>query len=328
MTINANNPPNIHQPHTVAVVVFDGVVPSDFSTPCDIFKYVKLASGQLAYDIKVCGAKRQIETDLFSLRAPFTLSSLQDADTIILPGISDLDQAIPEDLIRAIRRAFVHGTRIASICTGAFILAATGLLNGLNATTHWLAAPELARRYPTIAVDPNVLYVDNGNLLTSAGASAGLDLCLHIIRRDYGATVAADAARSAVMPLVREGGQAQFIQYKQPPNDNDSLQPLLSWIEENLDQNLNVKMIADQVSMSVRSLQRRFVERLGTTPASWILHSRIRRAQHLLETTRHSIEWISVATGFGSIANFRSQFRKKVGTNPREYRRSFNLVEP
>lgn len=328
MTDIAINMPNLNRPHLVAIVVLDGVVPSDFSCPIDIFKHVILENGQPGYEVRVCGVKRQIETGLFSVRPPFTLSALQQADTIILPGISDLDQEIPVTLLRSIRHAFKNGTRIASICTGAFILAATGLLDGARATTHWLAAPELSRRFPDIYVDPNVLYVDNGNLLTSAGAAAGLDLCLHMIRRDYGVAVAVNAARSAVMPLEREGGQAQFIQYKQPSANYGALQPLLSWIEENLRQDLSVRSLANYAAVSVRTLHRRFLEQTGMTPANWILNSRLRYAQFLLETTNQSIEEISESAGFGSEATFREQFRKKFGVSPRTYRRSFNVPEP
>ncbi|WP_371368100.1 GlxA family transcriptional regulator [Sporomusa rhizae] len=327
MTDVAENLPKFNRPHIVAVVVFDGSIPSDFSTPCDVFRHVRLENGQMAYDIKVCGVKRQIDTGLFRMRPPFTLSSLRHADTIIVPGMSDLNQVIPKTLIRALRRAFRQGTRIASICTGAFILAATGLLDGARATTHWLAGPELARRYPTIDVDPNVLYVDNGNLLTSAGAAAGIDLCLHIVRRDYGAATAADAARLTVMPLAREGGQVQFIQYKQPSIANESLQPLLQWIEKNLDQDLCLGVLANQAAMSVRTLHRRFLEQIGITPANWILNSRIRRAQFMLETTCQSVERVSEATGFGSAASFREQFRKKIGTSPSAYRCLFRIIK-
>lgn len=323
----ADNLPKFNRSHIVAVVVFDGVIPFDFATPCDVFRHVRLENGQMAYDIRVCGIKRQIDTGLFKMRPPFTLSSLRHADTIIVPGISDLNQVIPQTLIGALRRAFRRGTRIASICTGAFILAAAGLLDGARATTHWLAAPEFSSRYPAIDVDPNVLYVDNGNLLTSAGAAAGIDLCLHIVRRDYGSAIAAEAARLTVMPLVREGGQAQFIKYKQQLSTNDSLQPLLQWIEENLDQDLGVGVLANQAVMSVRTLHRRFLEQLGITPAMWILNSRIRRAQLMLETTCQSVEMVSETTGFGSTANFREQFRKKIGTSPSAYRCLFKSIK-
>jgi transcriptional regulator GlxA family with amidase domain len=192
-----------------------------------------------------------------------------------------------------------------------------------RATTHWLAAAELARRNPSIDVDPDVLYVDNGQILTSAGAAAGLDLCLHMVRRDYGATVAADAARISVMPLERDGGQAQFIVHAPPAADGESLDPLLRWLEKNLDKELALDEIARRAAMSTRSLSRRFREQTGTTPARWVLALRVRRAQHLLETSGQPVERIAEAVGLGSTATLRDRFRRIVGTSPQAYRRAF-----
>src|SRR6266542_3738893 len=203
------------RPHLVAVVAFDGVVLGDLSTPCEIFGRARGADGHERYDVRICSAMTSGESEHMTLRVPWRLSLLSRADTVIVPGVDDIDRPIPNGLMRSIRRAGDRGTRVASICSGAFLLAATGLLDGLRATTHWRGAPELARRYPKIEVDADVLYVDNGSILTSAGAAAGLDLCLHLIRRDLGSAVAADAARLSVMPLEREGGQAQFIVHDQ-----------------------------------------------------------------------------------------------------------------
>ena len=255
--------------------------------------------------------------------APHTLAGLRNADTIIVPGITDLDIAIPDAIIRGLRHAHQRGARIASVCSGAFILAATGLLCGLKATTHWLAAEELSQRYSNIEVDANVLYVDNGQILTSAGAAAGLDLVLHMIRTDFGAAVAARTARLAVMPLERAGGQAQFIEPRPPVSSHGSLQPLLVWIENNLCSDLRVATLAEKGAMSIRSLHRRFAEQTGVTPARWVLHARIRRAQQLLETTSLSVEQVSHESGFGSSATFRERFHDSVGTSPLAYRRTF-----
>ena len=176
----------------------------------------------------------EVDAGAFTLRAPWGLDALAEADTIILPGCADPTLPVPPEVLDALRAAAARGTRIASICVGAFVLAATGLLDGLRATTHWLGAAALAATHPEVDVDPDVLYVDNGQFLTSAGAAAGLDLCLHMIRRDHGSAVAADAARLSVMPLEREGGQAQFIVHEQPPSpDGTTLEPLLRWMEEN-----------------------------------------------------------------------------------------------
>ena len=197
----------------------------------------------------------------------------------------------------------------------------------LKATTHWLAAEELARRYPQIDVNPDVLYVDNGKILTSAGAAAGLDLCLHIVRRDFGAEFAARTARFAVMPLERAGGQAQFIVHDAPTvNDKTAIGTLLLWIEKNLHKELSLPVIARQAAMSPRTLSRRFAERVGATPANWVATARVRRAQQLLETTRLSVEEVALHSGFGSASVLREHFGGIVGTSPVSYRRSFGVA--
>ena len=195
-----------------------------------------------------------MRTTDFEIRLRAGLEALERADTIIVPGIADIDAPVPRELVQALRAAAERGARLASICSGAFLLAATGLLAGKRATTHWLAAAELARRYPAIEVDPNVLFVDEGNLLTSAGATAGIDLCLHLVRRDFGAAVAANTARMAVVALEREGGQAQFIVHPPPPSDGESLAPLLAWIEQNLHRDLSLFALARRAAMSTRTL--------------------------------------------------------------------------
>jgi len=203
------------------------------------------------------------------------------------------------------------------------VLARTGVLNGLKATTHWRAAAELARRYPEIDVSPEVLYVDNGAILTSAGASAGLDLCLHLVRRDLGAEIAARTARLAVMPLERAGGQRQFI-VQEPPNVCDNtIGPLVLWIDQNLHEELSLARIARQAAMSTRTLSRRFVERVGATPAQWVAHARVRRAQRLLETTTLSVEEVAAHSGFKSTSVLREHFSMIVGTSPLAHRRNF-----
>src|SRR5207253_4542297 len=196
-------------------------------TPCEIFGRVRDRDGRALYDVRICSMASEVKSEHVTLRVPWRLSSLSRADTVIVPGIADLDQSVSEELLRAIRRAVDRGARVASICSGAFVLAATGALDGMRATTHWRGAAELARRYPQIDVDADVLYVDNGHVLTSAGAAAALDLCLHLVRRDLGAEVAAAAARAAVMPLERAGGQAQFIVHAPPTSDGIAIGPLL-----------------------------------------------------------------------------------------------------
>ncbi|MER6995588.1 helix-turn-helix domain-containing protein [Streptomyces sp. NPDC000410] len=310
--------------HTVAVLALDGVIPFDLSTPIDVFGRARLPDGRPAYQVRVCAIEDEIDTGSFTLRAPWGLDTLADADTVVLPGCAKPWEPVPDEVIDAVRRAAADGTRIASICVGSFILAATGLLDGLRATTHWLGADGLARMYPRIEVDPDVLYVDNGQFLTSAGSAAGLDLCLHMIRRDYGSAVAADAARLSVMPLEREGGQAQFIVHQQPPTPSGAtLEPLLRWMEENARRELTLADIAARAGMSPRTVNRRFREQTGTTPLQWLHRARIRQAQHLLETTAHPVDRIASQVGFGSPTAFRDRFKRQVGTSPHAYRRAF-----
>jgi transcriptional regulator GlxA family with amidase domain len=257
--------------HLVAVVAFDGVVLGDLATPCEVFGRVRDPAGRPFYEVRICSFRPSIESEHVTLYAPWRLHSLKRAETVIIPGIDSPDRRLPEELLGALRSAVGRGARVASICSGAFVFARTGALDGLRATTHWLAATELARRYPAVAVDPDVLYVDNGNLLTSAGAAAGLDLCLHLVRREFGAGIAAQAARAAVMPLERAGGQAQFIVHEQPAAvDNASIGSLLPWIERNLSADLTLPAIARRAAMSTRTFSRRLREQVDTTPARWI----------------------------------------------------------
>ncbi|EWC59876.1 Transcriptional regulator containing an amidase domain and an AraC-type DNA-binding HTH domain [Actinokineospora spheciospongiae] len=309
--------------HTVAVLALDGVIPFDLATPIEVFTRTRLPDGRAPYRVRVCGATPTVDAGAFSLAPPWGLDALAEADTIVLPGRAEI-LPTPDDVLDALRAAAGAGTRIATICTGAFTLAETGLLDGLRATTHWVAAGALAARHPGIDVDPDVLYVDNGQFLTSAGAAAGLDLCLHLIRRDHGSAVAADAARLSVMPLEREGGQAQFIVHDQPPTPRGSeLEPVLRWLEENCARELSVEGIAAHAGMSVRTLNRRFREQTGTTPLQWLLRARVRTAQHLLEVTGHPVDRIAAQVGFGSPTAFRDRFRRVVGTTPQSYRHSF-----
>ncbi len=310
--------------HTVAVLALDGVVPFDLATPIEAFTRTRLPDGRPAYRVRVCAPSPTIDAGTFTLQAQWGLDALADADTIILPGCANPAVPVPEDVLDALRKAAADGTRIASICAGAFVLAATGLLDGLRATTHWVAADLLARRHPEVEVDPDVLYVDNGQFLTSAGAAAGLDLCLHLIRRDHGSAVAADAARLSVMPLEREGGQAQFIVHDQPPAPRGTLlEPVLRWMTDHLDRDLTLADVAARAGMSTRSLNRHFREQTGTTPLQWLHRERIRQAQYLLETTRHPVDRIAGQVGFGSPTAFRERFRRVVGTSPNAYRAAF-----
>jgi transcriptional regulator GlxA family with amidase domain len=248
---------------------------------------------------------------------------LAQADTIVVPGRNEPQAPTPRAALVALRAAADAGTRIASICVGAFTLAEAGLLDGMRATTHWVAAPLLAKLYPDVVVDPDVLYVDNGQVLTSAGAAAGLDLCLHLVRRDYGAAIAAHASRLAVTPLHRDGGQAQFILRNAPAPSVATLAPVLRWLESNAHRELTLEDIAAAARTSVRTLNRRFHEETGQSPIQWLAGVRIRHAQELLETTDHSIERIARQVGFSSPTNFRALFRRATGVAPKSYRATF-----
>ena len=309
--------------HRVAVLALDGVVPFDFATPLEVFGRARLPNGDNAYRVSVCAPKNEVNAGAFSMQVSEQLDTLAQADTIILPGLADICSPAPQEVVVALQCAAAHGTRIASICVGAFTFAATGLLDGLRATTHWIAANELARRYPAINVDPQVLFVDNGQMLTSAGAAAGLDLCLYMIRKDYGAAVAGDAARITVMPLERDGGQAQFITHERLVPSGAILEPLLQWMEKHASQQLTLEAIAAHARMSVRTLNRRFREQTGLTPMHWLNRTRLRQAQMLLETTSLSVEQIVGEVGFGSTTTFRDCFKRLVGVSPQSYRRVF-----
>lgn len=307
----------------IAVLALDNVIAFDLATPLEVFGRTRLANGTRAYEIAVCAARREVGAGSFRIRVDHGLQALESADTIVVPGRLDAFAPLPSEVIDALRTAAQRGARIASICVGAVALAQAGLLDGRRATTHWLIADELARRFPLVSVDPAVLFVDAGDRLTSAGAAAGLDLCLHMVGQDHGAAVAADSARLAVMPLMREGGQSQYIPHRPLPADDISLAPLLEWMQTTLDQPLSTVAIAERAHVSVRTLVRRFRQQTGTTPHSWLQAARIRRARSLLETTNHSIDRIAAESGFGSSSQFRTTFRQAVGTPPGRYRQTF-----
>ncbi|MEU4712893.1 helix-turn-helix domain-containing protein [Micromonospora purpureochromogenes] len=310
--------------HDVVVLAYDGVVPFDLSVPVEVFGRVRLADGRPAYRVRVCAAKAEVRAGAVGLLAPHDLSALAEAGTVVVPGMADLDEAVDVEILEALSAT---AARLVSICTGAFLLAAAGRLDGRRATTHWAAAAELARRCPDVTVDPDVLFVEDGPVLTSAGAAAGLDLCLHIVRSDHGAAIAAETARSCVMPLERAGGQAQFIAHEPPPPAENGLQPLLAWLTDNLHRPLTLADIAAHAAMSTRSLSRHFRDQTGTTPLRWLNRQRIRRAQQLLERTDQPVERIGTLVGFASPTAFRESFRQVVGVPPRVYRAAFPPAE-
>lgn len=309
--------------HKIAVLALPGFVPFDLAIPCALFAPVRTRHGRPAYSVRVCSQRAEVATTPFRLRANWRLDEVATADTVIVPGIEDVSMPVPLAVVDALHAAWTRGARLASICSGTFVLAATGLLNGRRATTHWIAAAELARRYPRIEVDPDVLFVDEGRIVTSAGLSAGLDMCLHLIRRDHGQEAAARAARLAVAPLDRDGGQSQFI-HRAPPRTSASLAPLLDWIQEHLEAPLDVASLAARVKLSPRTFARRFRQQTGTTPMQWVLAAKTRRAQELLETTALPLDRLANAAGFDSAITFRTRFQRIVGVTPSTYRRRFN----
>ncbi len=308
--------------HSIAVLALDGVIAFDLGIACEVFSWARLPDGTHAYSVRVCGERLSVRASAFGLRVAGRLNEVAAADTVIVPGIEDVDALIAPQVIASLQAAWDRGARVVSICTGAFVLAAAGLLDGRRATTHWVAAGELARRYPETIVEPDVLYVDEGRLVTSAGASAGLDMCLHLVRRDHGQEVAANAARLAVAPLNRDGGQAQFIRHA-PPESQCSLAATLDWLLARLDQPLDVAAMAARAGMSERTFCRRFHEQTGTTPLQWLLKARVRRAQELLEATGIKIDEVATRSGFESSVTFRARFHRIVGLSPGTYRQRF-----
>lgn len=312
--------------HRIAVLALHDVVPYDLGIPSLVFGVPRDGRNRAAYRVRVCGEVAAIRSGGYDLRVRFGLDELEAADTVIVPGVTEPRRRFPERVLAALRSASKRRARIASICSGTFVLAAAGLLNGRRATTHWIGCSELARRYPEVTVDPNVLFIDDGNLVTSAGASAGLDMCLHLIRRDVGASAAMQAARFAVAPLSREGGQAQFIHHE-PPSSQASLAPVLEWMTVNLACSLDIASLAKRAGVSPRTFARHFREQTGTTPVQWLLAARVRRAQELLESTLLSITEIADAVGFASPVTFRARFRRTVGISPTAYRQRFGALE-
>ncbi len=313
---------------TVAAVVCNGVSPFEFAVACEVFGLDRSDLGVPWYRFLVCAAQPPPITTAtgFSIDTPHGLDSLARADTIVVPADNGCGEGV-EDLLEALRRAHARGARILSVCSGAFTLAAAGLLDGRRATTHWMHAAELARRYPKVKVDPDVLYVDEGDILTSAGTAAGIDLCLHVVRQDFGAEIANAVARRMVVPPHRAGGQAQFV--VEPMPDLPAADPFsdtLVWIQQHLDQPMTVAEMARRAAMSPRTFARRFYATTGTTPNQWLLRQRMLMAQRLLETTDQPVELVATSAGFGTAANLRQHFKRSMGVSPNAYRRSFRAA--
>jgi AraC family transcriptional regulator, transcriptional activator FtrA len=315
-----------HPQRTVAALIGDGVLTFDFACACEVFGYDRSDIVQPWYRFIVASQDPSpITTSTgFQMSVGLGLDALEEADTIIVPGwADDLREPRPET-IEALRAAYDRGARLMSICIGSFVLAAAGLLDGRRATTHWRFAERLQQRFPKAQIDPNVLYIDDGQVLTSAGTAAGIDLGLHIVRLDYGAEVANEVARRIVMPPHRDGGQAQYIQAPMPEiAEDDPIRDTLRWIVEHLDEEMSVEQLASRATMSPRSFMRHFKATTGTTPLDWILAQRVRLAQRLLETSDLPLEIVAERAGFGSAVTMRHHFAQRVQTSPQQYRRTF-----
>lgn len=309
---------------TVALALTDGMLHFELALAHEVFDAPPVGVTAPWYRFAVCGTG-PVRVGRFTVAPDAGLELLRRADTVIVPGWADVDRDPPAELVAAVRDAHAAGARVASLCTGAFVLAAAGLLDGRRATTHWAHTDALAARYPAVAVDPDVLYVDNGTVLTSAGKAAALDLCLHLVRRDHGSGTANAVARRLVVPPHRDGGQAQFVTTPMPAPDRHPLAALLPWALARLDRPLTVDDLARQAGLSTRHLTRHFKSATGTTPLQWLLVQRIRRAQELLETTDDGIEAVATATatGMGTATTLRRHFHRTVGVPPDAYRRTF-----
>ncbi|SCW87439.1 MULTISPECIES: transcriptional regulator FtrA [unclassified Pseudomonas] len=316
-------------PGTVAILAYEGLCVFEFGIALEIFGLPRPELDIPWYTHQVVAVDQGPMRAFGGLQIGVDagLEALETARTIIVPGWRSRQEPPPEALLQALRKAHARGARLLSICSGVFVLAATGLLDGETATTHWQFAQELAEHYPLINVDPNVLYVDAGQLITSAGSAAGIDACLHLIARDCGTHVANSVARRLVMAPQRTGGQAQFIVAPVSKSPRNELSGVLQWIRENLDQSPSVGDMAARVAMSERTFLRRFIETTGLAPKAWLQQERLNRARELLESTDQHTASIAQACGYRSVESFRAAFRNAVGLPPSAYRERFGRRE-
>jgi transcriptional regulator GlxA family with amidase domain len=327
--IGPMRPPRFSRPParwTVAVVAFDGISPFHLSVPCLVFGEDRSEEGIPATRLLVCGERRgRLRTSTgFAIDAPHGLSRLAEADTIIVPSWRDVTERPPEDLLRALRRAHARGATIVGLCLGAFVLAETGLLDGRAATTHWRWAPDFRQRFPKVTLDADVLYIEDGRVVTSAGTAAGIDCCLHLLRAKLGAELANRVARRIVVSPHRQGGQAQYVESPLPvKTGGDRLSKILDWARGRLQEPLDLDTLAAKAAMSRRTFTRRFRQTTGTTVVGWLNAQRIALAQRLLETTDLPIEQVAASAGFGSPMSLRLHFARSLDTSPTAYRRGF-----
>lgn len=314
--------------HTVAALVTHGVSPFELSVAVEVFGLDRSELVDPWYRLVVCAAVeppvRAKGSAGLTIDTPYRLADLERADTIVVP-IWEAGEEPAAELVDALRAVHERGARVLSFCSGAFLLAYAGLLDGRRATTHWMHARQLAAQFPLVDVQPDVLYVADGRVMTSAGTAAAIDLCLHLVRLDHGAEVANAVARRMVVPPHRDGGQAQYIQAPVPTyaEETDPFRDTLDWAIAHLDEPLTVEVLARRAATSPRTFARRFVAAAGTTPLQWLLRQRVLLAQRLLETTDDPVERIATTCGFGTAAGMRIHFQRQVGTTPTAYRRTF-----
>lgn len=316
---------------TVTVLAYQGMSAFETGIVTEIFGLPRPEFDVTWYDLTVC-AQRPGPLRIVggaTISTEHGLDAFASADTVIVPGVSDVHGECSGELVSALRRAHGRGARIVSICSGAFALAAAGLLDHRPATTHWQYADLLRRRFPLVRVDPDVLYIDDGDVLTSAGSAAGLDLCLHLVRQDFGPTIANAVARRLVVPPHREGGQAQFIETPMPDDpDDDRIARSMTWALAHLDQEITVESLARRAHMSTRTYLRHFARCSGTSPIRWLISRRIQASLVLLEAGGMPIEEIATAVGFATPVTYRHHFTRAMRTSPLAYRRAFNTTEP
>ncbi len=313
---------------TVAVLLFDKGALFESSIPITVFGAQRTELRTPAYRVLVCaGEEGALTTSAgIGLSTPYGLEGLDRAGTIVVPTWRSVAETPPEPALQALRRAHREGARIVSLCTGAFVLAAAGLLDNRPATTHWMYAQALAKRYPSVRVDARALYVDDGDILTAGGSAAGIDLCLHIIRLDHGSEAANQVARRLVVPPHRTGGQAPYIDHPLPKSpDGDPLAEVMAWALEHLDEGIDIDTLARRAYMSRRTFDRRFRALTGSAPLQWLLTQRVLHAQRLLETTDLPVDQIARQCGFSSSVSLRPHFRRLLGTSPAAYRESFHV---
>ncbi|MGE2727708.1 GlxA family transcriptional regulator [Mycolicibacterium pulveris] len=309
---------------SVSTLVLDGLAMFEFGVICEVFGIDRSSDGVPNFDFKVCGPEpgQPVSTSVgVTLTPEHGLDDLVGADLVAIPAIGT--SAYLPDALRAVRAAADAGSIILTVCSGAFVAGAAGLLDGRPCTTHWMHADELAREYPTAKVDRNVLFVDDGNLITSAGTAAGIDACLHLVRRELGSEVTNKIARRMVVAPQRDGGQRQYIDQPIPVRCSERFAPHLDWIMANLDRPHTVGALAARAHMSARTFARRFVEETGRTPMQWVTDQRVLYARRLLEETDLDVDRIAEHSGFGTATLLRHHFRRIIGVTPSDYRRRF-----